>query len=165
MIEQNVQVVRCQDDRMWVRMGSQSGCTACDNGQGCGAGLFARLLRRKPVIIELARNQLQVEPGQMVKLSFPEPVYLKLVLAFYGWPLLAALVGAFAGYGLADRLQAGPGLTDAVTLAGGLFGGFLALRFSRRGGKVDNVFNSLETTVCYSSETPDMCSKLKSGLT
>ena len=95
MIEQNVQVVRCQEKRVWVRLGSQTGCTACDNGNGCGAGIFAKLLQRKPVILELAQNDMSVEPGQMVTLAFSEQVYLKLVFASYGWPLLAALAGAF----------------------------------------------------------------------
>jgi sigma-E factor negative regulatory protein RseC len=108
MIEQNVQVVRCLNERLWVRMGSQAGCTACDNGQGCGAGLFAKLLQRKPLVIELDRNGLDVEAGQMVTLAFPEQVYLKLVLASYGWPLLSALAGAFAGHGLGRWLQLSP---------------------------------------------------------
>ena len=94
MIEQNVQVVRCGDEKVWVRMGSQSGCTACDNGQGCGAGVFAKLLRRKPVVIEVAQKGLIAEPGQMVTLAFPERIYVRLVLASYAWPLLAALAGA-----------------------------------------------------------------------
>ena len=90
MIEQNVQVVRCSNSRMWVRMGSQSGCTACDNGNGCGAGVFAKLLQTKPVVMELACNDENIRVGQMVTLGFPEQVYLKLVFSHYGWPLLAA---------------------------------------------------------------------------
>jgi len=41
MIEQNVQVVRCSDERMWVRMGSQSGCTVCDSGMVAVPGFLA----------------------------------------------------------------------------------------------------------------------------
>ena len=101
MIEQNVQVMRCDRENIWVRMGSRSGCTACDNGKGCGAGLFSKLVQRKPVILKLARNELKVETGQMLTLAFPEQVYMKLVLSSYGWPLTAAIAGAFAGYSLA----------------------------------------------------------------
>ena len=72
MIEQNVQVLRCSNEKLWVRMGSQSGCTACDSGKGCGAGLFAKLLQRKPVTLELARKDLEVKVGQMLTLAFPE---------------------------------------------------------------------------------------------
>jgi len=65
-------------------MGSQSGCTACDDGRGCGAGLFAKLLRRKPVVLELARNDIDVEAGQMLTLAVPEQLFMRLVLASYG---------------------------------------------------------------------------------
>ncbi len=160
MIEQNVQVVRCHGDRFWVRLGSLSGCTACDNGNGCGAGVFAKLLQRKPVIIELARNDLCIEPGQMVTLSFPEKIYMKLVLASYGWPLLAALAGALAGHELGLWLQFGPTLIDAVTLSGGLLACGLLVRLLKNQINASVVLNSLRTTVYYPSTTPNMCSRV-----
>jgi sigma-E factor negative regulatory protein RseC len=159
MIEQNVQVVRCQGDRLWVRMGSQSGCTACDNGNGCGAGVFAKLLRGKAVVIELARNDLSVEPGQMLTLAFEEQVYIKLVLASYGWPLLAALAGAYAGHGLSTWLEFGPLLVDAGALSAGLLFGGIALRLIKNRRNADAVLNSLHMTACYPSATPNMCSR------
>lgn len=157
MIEQNVQVLRCQGERIWIRMGSKSGCTACDNGQGCGAGLFAKLLQRKPVEIELARNGLSIEAGQMLTLAFPEQVYVKLVLASYGWPLLAALSGAFSGYGLSVWLQFGPAMIDICTLGGALLAGGFVMRLLRNRTDSDAIFNSLHTTLYYPSVTPNMC--------
>ena len=159
MIEQNVQVVRCQEKRVWVRLGSQTGCTACDNGNGCGAGIFAKLLQRKPVILELARHDMNVEPGQMVTLAFSEQVYLKLVFASYGWPLLAALAGAFAGHGLATWLQAGSAMIDVAALTGGLLAGGLVMRLIKNRRNTETVLNSLQTTVYYPSATPNMCSR------
>jgi sigma-E factor negative regulatory protein RseC len=158
MIEQNVQVVRCSDDRMWVRMGSQTGCTACDNGNGCGAGVFAKLLQKKPVIMELARSDANIKPGQMVTLGFPEQVYLKLVFAYYGWPLLAALAGAFAGYRFGIWVQASPAMVDLATLLGGLIAGGLLLRSLRKGNGAGALLNSLQTTVYIPSATANMCS-------
>ena len=157
MIEQNVQVVRCEDDRLWVRMGAQSGCTACDNGNGCGAGVFAKLLRGKPVIVELARNDLSVKPGQMLTLALPEHVYLKMVLASYGWPLLAALAGAYAGYSLSTWFQFGPVLLDLGTLVCGLLAGGLVMRLIRDRTKTDTFLDSLHMTVYFPSATPNMC--------
>jgi positive regulator of sigma E activity len=165
MIEQNVQVVRCKGERIWVRLGSQSGCSACDNGNGCGAGVFAKLLQRKPAILELARNDLDVEQGQMVTLAFPEQVYMKLVFASYGWPLLAALVGVFAGHGLGTWLETGPVLIDAGALFGGLLAGSIVLRFIKRRENTDNFLSSLHSTVYYPSTTPDMCNRNSSDLT
>ena len=159
MIEQNVQVVRCQEKRVWVHLGSQTGCTACDNGNGCGAGIFAKLLQRKPVILELARNDMSVEPGQMVTLAFSEQVYLKLVFASYGWPLLAALAGAFVGHGLGTWLAVGSGLIDLAALSGGLLAGVFVMRLIKNRRNTESVLNSLQATVYYPSATPNMCSR------
>ena len=154
-----MQVVRCQKKRVWVRLGSQTGCSACDNGNGCGAGIFAKLLQRKPVILELARNDLSVKPGQMVTLAFSEQVYLKLVFASYGWPLLAALAGAFVGHGLATWLAVGPGLIDLAALSGGLLAGVFVMRLIKNRRNTESVLNSLQATVYYPSATPNMCSR------
>ena len=152
-----MQVVRCTEQRIFVRLGSQSGCTACDNGNGCGAGVFAKLLQRKPAIIELERRDIDVKPGQMVTLAFPEQIYLKMVLAYYGWPLLAALIGAFAGYSLAVSLQFEALLLDAGTLIAGIVAGGMAMRLLRRREGTDSVLSALQMAVYYPSETPDMC--------
>lgn len=157
MIEQNVQVVACRDGRIWVRMGSQSGCTACDSGNGCGAGVFAKLLHRKPVVLELEENETSVIPGQMVTLAFSEQVYIKLVFASYGWPLLAALVGAFAGHGLGTWLLMGPGSIDAMTLLAALLSGGLVMRWIKRQGNAASVLKSLDTMVYYPAGVPGMC--------
>ena len=161
MIEQNVQVVSCQDERLWVRMGSQSGCSACDNGKGCGAGVFAKLLRRKPVVLELARNELSVKAGQMLTLAIPEQVYMRLVFDAYGWPLLAALAGALAGNGVFTWLQFGPLMIDAGTLCGGLLTAWFVVHLIKSRKPAGAILSSLNTVLYYSSTTPNMCSKLK----
>jgi len=157
MIEQNVQVLRCNRESLWVRMGTQSGCTACDNGKGCGAGLFTKLIRRKPVILELARNNLKVEAGQMLTLAFPQQVYIKMVFASYGWPLLAALAGAFGGYGLGTWLQFTPAVIDVATLSTGIMAAWLSLRIFRSQKFAKTILNSLHMTICIPSNTPNMC--------
>jgi sigma-E factor negative regulatory protein RseC len=158
MIEQNVQVVRCAEQRVWVRLGSQSGCSVCDNGKGCGAGVFAKLLQRKPAIIELPRQGVDVEPGQMVTLAFPEQVYLRMVLVYYGWPLLAALAGAAAAFSLGSRLQLGSVMLDVVTLLGGLGAGGMLMLALRKFKSADALLESLRMAIYYPSATPDICS-------
>ena len=157
MIEQNVQVVRCSDNRMWVRVGSQSGCSACDNGNGCGAGVFAKLLQSKPLIMELARSDVSIRPGQMVTLGFPEQVYLKLIFAYYGWPLLASLVGGFAAYRFGVWAAFSAEMLDLATLLGGLLAGGLLLRSLRKGNSASTILSSLQTTVYIPSATTSMC--------
>ena len=162
MIEQNVQLVSYKGDRIWVRLGSQTGCTACDNGQGCGAGLFAKLLGRKPVVMELQRNNLDVQAGQMLTLSFPESVYLKLVTASYGWPLLALLAGALVGHNLAQWFGLGALWIDISALAMGVLGGALVVRINRQQRLADIMLKSLRMAVCSPSTQAGMCSSEKS---
>lgn len=144
---------------MWVRLGSQTGCTSCDNGKGCGAGVFAKLLQGKPVTLELARNDLDVEPGQMLTLAFPEQVYMKLVLASYGWPLMAALLGAFAGHGLGVWLQFDPAMVDLSALSSGLLAAILVMRLIKQRRNANSILGLLHTTVYYPAVAPNMCSR------
>lgn len=157
MIEQNVQVLRCDKEALWVRAGAQSGCTACDNGEGCGAGLFAKLVQRKPVILKLARNEIRAEAGQMLTIAFPGRMYLKLVLASYGWPLMAAIGGAVAGNSLTLWAGLQPAAIDAATLAGGVLAAWLAIRLFRRRDIEQTILSSLDMTVCIPSNTPNIC--------
>lgn len=159
MIEQNVQVVRCQDERLWVRLGSQPGCTVCDEGKGCGAGLFTKLISRKPVELELPRNGLSVLPGQMMTLAFPEQVYIKLVLMSYGWPLLAALAGGLAGHSLGSWLQLGLVQLDMSTLFCGLLGGAIVMRQIRKQNGTAEFLNGLQSLVYFPAITPNICNK------
>jgi sigma-E factor negative regulatory protein RseC len=159
MIEQNVQVVRCQDERLWVQVGSQTGCTACEDGRGCGAGVFSRLLRRKPLVLELPRNGLDIDAGQMMTLAIPERVYLSLVFGSYGWPLLAALAGASVGYAVVEGLQLPPALLDAGTLLTGLACGALALRLNASRLWPRRLENDLQSVVYYPAANPNMCSR------
>ena len=157
MIEQNVQVLRCDNKNLWVRMGTRSGCSACDNGEGCGAGLFSKLMRRKPVTLKLKREDVKVEAGQMLTLAFPEQVYLKMVFASYGWPLIAALAGAFAGYNLGKWLQFTPAIIDSATLLSGILAAWFVLRVFRSRNISQKILDSLHMTVCIPSNTPNMC--------
>lgn len=158
MIEQNVQIVRCDDKSVWVRVGSQSGCSACDNGQGCGAGVFAKLLQRKPVVLELPRHSEDLRVGQMATLSFPEQLYLKLVLANYGWPLMAALAGGWAGFALLEGVLSGF-LLDVGTLISGLLVAMLVLRWRGQRGATDQVLEDMRMAVCRPSASPGTCKK------
>jgi len=157
MIEQNVHVLQCDGERLWVRMGARAGCKACDSGRGCGAGLFARLLQRKPVVLELARNGIDVQAGQMLTLAFPEQLFAKLVFASYGWPLLAALAGAYAGYAAGSWFGLGPLATDMLTFAAGVLAASALLRSVRRANTAESILRSMSVTVCIRPDSPDMC--------
>lgn len=121
MIEQQGRVVRVSRTAAWVAVGGQSGCFACDAGRGCGAGIFGRLLRRKP--LELAFDNPAGWPvGQAVTLGIPESVFLGLILRWYALPLVAGLVGAVICHHISGLYGVSKGGSDLFTLAGLLAG-------------------------------------------
>ncbi len=130
MIEQQGRVVAVAGDTASVRLGGMSGCPACDAGRGCGAGVFGRLLKRRPVVLELD-NLARAEQGQAVMVGIPEGIFLRLVARFYLWPLLAGLAGAVLGHYLSASWFPGPVLTDLTALASGLFAGGMVARRNR----------------------------------
>ena len=132
MIEQQGKVVSAVDGVIRVRLGASSGCSACDAGKGCGAGVFGRLLQRKPVILEF-QNSIDAAEGQAVMVGLPESLFLSLVFRLYLFPLLAGLGGAMAGHWLAGLAGFAPALTDFSALVGGLICAAWVIRHSRRG--------------------------------
>jgi sigma-E factor negative regulatory protein RseC len=97
MIEQQGEVLASSHGEALVRLGGRSGCAACDAGRGCGAGVFGRLLRRRPVVLPLG-NAVGAQRGQAVIVGLPESWFLSLVARFYLYPLVAGLVGASLGH-------------------------------------------------------------------
>lgn len=124
-------MIGVDNGRVQVRLGAGSGCSACDAGKGCGAGIFGRLLKRKPVVLDF-ENALGAAPGQAVMVGLPESLYLSLTFRFYLYPLLAALAGAAAGHGLAHLAGAGGFSIDLAALTGALLAAFTVLSGTRR---------------------------------
>lgn len=133
MIEQQGRVESVDGKHAWVRVGGRSGCAECDAGRGCGAGVFARLLKRDSLLVKVPIHP-GLAAGSAVLLGIPEAAYLTLVMRIYGLPLLAALAGAFVGHQAAAVLGADPTLLDAATLSGGILAAILVFRFGTARG-------------------------------
>ena len=131
MIEQQGRVVRTGEARAWVLLGPASGCAACAAGQGCGAGLLGRLLRREPVELSLP-DPGGLRVGQAVLVGVGESAFLGMVMHVYGWPLLAGLALGAVCHHIAGLYDLGRAWTDLATL-GGLLGGAWASLARRRG--------------------------------
>ena len=116
--------------RACVRLGGASGCANCDAGKGCGAGVFGRLLKKRPVVLEL-ENHVNAVQGQPVMVGIPEALFLRLILRLYLFPLLATIAGAAVGYYIAISSGLGPVGSDALTLLCGLTGGAVAMLRAR----------------------------------
>jgi sigma-E factor negative regulatory protein RseC len=130
MIEQQGKVVTVENGRAFVRLGGTSGCPSCDAGKGCGAGIFGRLLKRKPVILEL-ENRVNAGQGQAVMVGIPETLFLRLVARLYLFPLLAGIAGAAVGHYLALSIDSGRLGSDLITLSCGLACGAAVIMWNR----------------------------------
>jgi sigma-E factor negative regulatory protein RseC len=133
MIEQQGRVDAVENGMAWVQVGSRNGCEACDAGQGCGAGVFARLLDSREARVQV-ENTLDCVPGDPVLLGLDEQSYLGLVLRLYGLPLVSGLLAGVAAFGVASYLGEFSGaLLDAIVGGAALAAGGLALYRVRRG--------------------------------
>jgi len=132
MIEQQGLIVAVAGEIASVQLGGSSGCAVCNAGKGCGAGIFGRLLQRKPVVLEL-HNQPGARLGQAVMVGLPETLFLRLVFGFYLFPLLAGLVGATIGHYISVTLQVDSAASDGLALLGAVLAGVFALRWNQQG--------------------------------
>lgn len=96
MIEQRGQVVRLHNNNVYVRVGATTGCPTCDAGKGCGGGIFARLVPKKPVTLKVTAlaDSPKVAVGQQVILGLPEVFFLSWTGLMFGLPLVVGLVAA-----------------------------------------------------------------------
>jgi sigma-E factor negative regulatory protein RseC len=134
MIEQQGSVVAVADGKACVRLGGSSGCSNCAAGRGCGAGVFGRLLKRNPVILEL-ENRVSARQGQPVMVGIPEALFLRMIARLYLYPLLAAIAGAAFGYYLSVLAESSPVSSDMITLLCGLTGGAAVILWNRNGSR------------------------------
>lgn len=131
MIEQQGLTLSATGGRARVRLGGASGCSACDAGRGCGAGVLGRWLARRPVELELD-DPVGVRTGQAVIVGLPEAVFLNLVWLLYGVPLLAGLAGAGIGHHLVQAISRSAVAADIGAAAGLLLAAGAAAAWARR---------------------------------
>lgn len=117
--------------RATVLLGGRTGCPSCDAGKGCGAGIFGRLISRKPVSLEI-KNRLPLVAGQAVMVGIPEALFLRLLAGFYLLPVLAGVLGAALGQVAAVSLQLTQAGQDLLAFLGALFFAALTLLIRRK---------------------------------
>ncbi|MEE8496425.1 MAG: SoxR reducing system RseC family protein [Xanthomonadales bacterium] len=132
MIEQQGLIVAVSGEIASVRLGGKTACAVCYAGKGCGAGIFGRLLKRRPVVLEL-QNGPNAQVGQSVMVGLSETLFLRLVFNFYLFPLLAGLAGAAIGHYVSVKLQVDSAATDGLALLGAVLAGSFALIWNRQG--------------------------------
>ncbi len=124
MIEQVGLISRVEHGRAWVTC-RPAACRACEEGRGCGAGVFAGLLSRSPSRFVISRVG-GMKPGDRVVLGLDERRLLSAAWRLYGLPLAGLMAGALAGG------AAGGAGNDLAVLVGASAGLAIALWGARR---------------------------------
>lgn len=130
MIWQTARVVSRDAERLTLHFSTPEICQRCVQGQGCGAGGFARLFSRKEIKVVLPLEPLEpaLADDDWVRVGV-EPQHLARAAALhYGLPLFGFLAGALAGH----AVMSGGLVRDVTALAAGLAGFLLAARLVSR---------------------------------
>ncbi|MWJ26756.1 Fis family transcriptional regulator [Halomonas sp. ZH2S] len=114
------QVVECKGNRVIVEVMGQEGCARCEQGGGCGAGLFIRSQRWHLEVV--APKPLAI--GEVVSLALPRKTLSLLAATVYALPLVFALIIAGVGQGLFEAPWMAP-----VGFFVGLLGSILGLHY------------------------------------
>ena len=131
MIEQQGRVIEVLSLQARIEVGPAEGCSRCASGKGCGAGLFVRLINRKPTKL-LVDSTEPLHIGQRVTIGISERLFLSWVARLYGLPLLAAFAVAIPVQLLAGKYSMPSGLTDLTVLLAAIAGFTGTLFLSRR---------------------------------
>ena len=127
LITERARVLRVMGDVVWVQPESQAGCARCAAGQGCGGGVFAKLLRGRlqelPVQLP-PEMQDRVRPDDQVLIGLSTVAVQRASLLMYGLPLSGLLGGVL----VASTATMSDGLA-LLGAASGLVGGLLLARW------------------------------------
>ena len=126
MVEAQGQVVRVENNYIWVETEIKSGCNHCSAKSGCGTGILSGVLgKRRPQI--RVQNSLGVKAGEAVVVAVEEngivtgslllylmPLVLMMVAAAMGnafagegWAIILAVLGLVSGFWIARALTKG----------------------------------------------------------
>ena len=110
MIKEQGVIQEIKSDKAVVRIQKTSACASCKTRDSCNVS-------NREMLIEV-KNNLQAKEGDLVELSVPEGTVLKLSLLVYFMPIIALMVGAFAGNLIAEYIRVDS--TLASIIGGGL---------------------------------------------
>ena len=132
MVEAQGQVVKVEDEFVWVETEIKSGCNHCSAKSGCGTGVLSGVLgRRRPQL--RVQNSLGAKVGESVVVAVEESGVVTGSLVLYLLPLFMMMFGAVIGDSLSGEVW-------AIILAGlGLVSGFGVAKVLTRGATVSRL--------------------------
>lgn len=131
MVEAQGQVVKLDDDFIWVETEIKSGCNQCSAKSGCGTGVLSVVLgKRRPQL--RVKNSLDVKVGEAVIVAVEDNGIVTGSLLLYLLPLFMMILGAAIG----DAVS-GEGWAIILAVVG-LVSGFLVARILSSGATITN---------------------------
>jgi len=132
VIEARAMVVHCEGDLADVETEGLTACGKCSAGQGCGAGVLARVFGSRRSRLRVV-NTIQAARGEMVVIGVPETGLVTASLLLYMAPLLGLILFALLGQVVAESLGYSAAEWPSI-LAGGI-GLAVGLAGARRLGR------------------------------
>ena len=122
MIEQQVTVIACDDNTVWLEAERQSTCSQCQLKQGCGTGLLANHVGKRFSRISVNKT-FDVTIGQQVRLAIPEQSLLQGTFVMYIMPLVLMFLFAVVAQSL--------NFNEIVEIFAGISGLFIGFYWAR----------------------------------
>ena len=119
MSQEIVEIVEIVEQGVWVEAMQQSACSSCNARSGCGQHSLSKLGRKMRLWVPTDRH---FSVGEQATLTLPDGRLALSALVLYGLPLLAMMLLAVVGHGLAGE----PGAVISGLL--GLVIGFVIAR-------------------------------------
>lgn len=110
MVKEQGIIKKIKGKKVVIRVQQTSACTHCKSKGSCDVS-------KREMLIDVDNN-LGAKEGDLVELSVPEGAVLKLSFLIYIMPIIALIIGAFAGWVIAESLKTDT--TFASIVGGGL---------------------------------------------
>ncbi|NHZ69828.1 MAG: Fis family transcriptional regulator [Thermotogales bacterium] len=138
MLEETAQVVRIDDDEVWVETQRRSTCASCAAEKGCGTATLAKVLGRRRTLVRVLSDQ-PLRVGDQVVIGIREQALVR-----YAVPVLLLLLGGFVGeLGAQHFLWDNAEIASMVLGISGLIAGLFWLRRFTRQIEYDDKYQPL----------------------
>ena len=132
MIEETANVVRAEQDDVWVEVQRQSACGQCAANKGCGTAVLQQVMGNKRTQVRVL-SDIPVNVGDAVIVGMEEAAFLKGSFAIYLVPLILMFIFGVLGETLAQQLAISAANATSIVFAGvGFAVGFFWLRWFNR---------------------------------
>lgn len=146
MIKEQGIIEKVHKDKAVIRVNRTSACAACKSQDSCH-------MEKRDILVEVT-NDLQARSGDHVELSMPEGAIMRLSMLVYLFPVIALLIGAFAGASLGEALQLNTSVSALVCGALAVVIVFLLLKKLERKPDFRKKYQAHITRILASANSP-----------